>query len=262
MSKTNKLDTVNWFLNFLNLDLEKLDSKEKMNWIEQALTMVHRGSQGVISLLAPSDSYSILGKGYYQSIQKNINKWKYGNQINQCQSYLKNFLSDMMITIDDLKSLPEGFFPANRWHHLFPFAQFVTKINARMEILYAKYLASKEGTNNLFFRIKPGEHQEYPLAFNIEAETDEDTLLLYFWQSLDGIPIGALRQCAECNNWFLNLSKRKKSFCTPKCAARKSGKDKLHRIKIEDPDVYKEELAEDKKRATKSYKRKVEKQKA
>ncbi|MFX0201889.1 MAG: hypothetical protein ACFFCW_37745 [Candidatus Hodarchaeota archaeon] len=37
---------------------------------------------------------------------------------------------------------------------------------------------------------------------------------------LDGVPISAFKRCLECEKWFFHTSKRKKEFCTNRCASR------------------------------------------
>jgi hypothetical protein len=51
---------------------------------------------------------------------------------------------------------------------------------------------------------------------------------------LSGVAQSAVRQCAHCGAFFLNTAKRKKLFCTPRCASRASAK--AHREK--NPEAY------------------------
>ena len=36
--------------------------------------------------------------------------------------------------------------------------------------------------------------------------------------------LSSLKQCPECNTWFIHLSKRERACCTPLCASRRSSR--------------------------------------
>jgi hypothetical protein len=86
----------------------------------------------------------------------------------------------------------------------------------------------------------------------------EDTRLFHvFLRSVNGIHTSCFKKCPECNRLFFNFTRRTKLYCNNKCAARKGNRDKRALIKEEDPEAYKRALAENAKRARKSYDRKV-----
>lgn len=61
-----------------------------------------------------------------------------------------------------------------------------------------------------------------------EAETVDETLLAYFLTELGNWTTGALIKCAEskCGKWFIHTSKRRRIFCSPRCAIRKSNEER------------------------------------
>ena len=94
---------------------------------------------------------------------------------------------------------------------------------------------------------------ERKLHVTFSTKIDEDSLLLRFCQSLEGIPIGAFRTCPECGKLFLHLSKKKKIFCNNKCAARSASKARREHIKKTDPEAHEKMNADGAKRSRKSY---------
>jgi len=62
------------------------------------------------------------------------------------------------------------------------------------------------------------------------------SLLLVFFQALDGMPLNALRQCAECEKWFFHISEKIKLYCSNRCAARKATRDSRARIREGQPE--------------------------
>jgi hypothetical protein len=74
------------------------------------------------------------------------------------------------------------------------------------------------------------------------------------------MPIMAFRKCAGCENYFVNLTKKEKKYCTNNCAARKRQREKRadlkKRIAAGDPEAKKEYEIEKQKsraRASRSY---------
>jgi predicted amidophosphoribosyltransferase len=74
---------------------------------------------------------------------------------------------------------------------------------------------------------------------------------------MDGMPLGALRQCAECQKWFLHISEKIKLYCSNRCAARKATRDSRARIKEEQPKKHKAILAKNRERAHEHYVKKI-----
>jgi hypothetical protein len=91
------------------------------------------------------------------------------------------------------------------------------------------------------------------------ADSHEDTFKYQFLRALDGLPLGALRQCQECKRWFLHFTKRKRSYCSNKCAARKGRRERWKQIKETGGEIYESVLAKSRERAHDSYERKVRK---
>lgn len=78
-----------------------------------------------------------------------------------------------------------------------------------------------------------------------------------FFEAIDGLPLMSLRQCPECEHHFFHTSKREKTYCSNKCAAKKNARDKRAELKKEKGHEYKQELEDGRKRAKKSYAKRI-----
>ena len=89
-------------------------------------------------------------------------------------------------------------------------------------------------------------------------ENDKQALRFQLLRSLDGLPYSALGQCFACGKRFVNLSRRKKTYCSNKCAARYGARKRRARLQEEDPERAGQERAAARERANASYKRRVQ----
>ncbi|MFH1952214.1 MAG: hypothetical protein ABIL06_11430, partial [Pseudomonadota bacterium] len=136
-------------------------------------------------------------------------------------------------------------------------AEFTAPISVRLETPLVETVDRKMEDERMLQRITPGALDDVPLSFSLKADTDDESLLLRFLTALDGFKISSLRQCPECDRYFLHTSKRIKEFCSNKCAARKANRDARARIREEDPKRYEVELKKGASRARASYKKRV-----
>ena len=76
-----------------------------------------------------------------------------------------------------------------------------------------------------------------------------------FMQALAGLPREALGKCPECGTFFV-IKRKGARFCSGKCSARCSTREKRHQIK-DDPAAYERYLADERERAHGKYAMKV-----
>lgn len=114
------------------------------------------------------------------------------------------------------------------------------------------------------FRLNPENLSQAKIEVYFSAQSNgdegkdgnEDAFLFHFIRSLEGVPITAFRQCKECWNWYLHLSKRDKRFCTNACASRYGARSRREKLK-KNPAAYEEELEKNRERAHEAYVRKT-----
>ena len=61
-----------------------------------------------------------------------------------------------------------------------------------------------------------------------------DYVRINLYRLLDGLPCSSVQMCPGCGRFFLNLSKRRKKFCSPRCMWRVHAEDRRQR----DPEGY------------------------
>lgn len=235
-----------WFLNFINLDLNNIPFGE----VVKLLAEINFIQQGIF----PNDNPKLVQSECASTLFKmwaDDKRGKAESVLNLYQSRLKHFMENMQDVIKkasrpivgvDVKTKEESIFLENG----FGGWQTLGDISSPVQIK-AEFPAIGD-TGHIGDRV---------IKTAITATKTEDTLLIYFIQSLSGITIGNLKPCPECGNWFLHTSKRIKLFCSNKCAARKVSRDRRQRLKDEESETYDKELKEGAKRARKSYEKKV-----
>lgn len=62
--------------------------------------------------------------------------------------------------------------------------------------------------------------EPFRLSYLPLTESQNDYLRIKLYRLLDGLPSHTIRNCPGCKKYFLNASRRKKTFCSPKCRGR------------------------------------------
>jgi hypothetical protein len=200
---------VKWFINFLNTDLRKLSMMEKGRLA------------GDICLLLASQKYSKAPPPGSLIFEEGLNRGQ------PRSSEDKEFL---LAWRDYMKSGPMALDLGRLQDHLSVFFRElmsnVQRVRAGLDNLL---LGSVFVPTTVFLRVGPTlmeSRQEssgvdsLPVTLTFTADTDENTLLLFFIKTLEGVPLSAFGSCDECRRWFIQLSKKKKRFCSSRCAAR------------------------------------------
>jgi hypothetical protein len=205
---------VKWFMDFLNADLRTFSRME-----EGRLA-------GDIGLLLASQKYSkdpppgglIFEEGSYPGQPRS--------------SEDKEF---MLVWRDYMKSGPQALDIGGLQDHL---RVFFSELMSNVQRVRAgsdnMLLGSVFVPTTVFLRVGPTlmeSRQEssvvdnMPVTLTFAADTDQNTLLLFFIKTLEGAPLNSLHSCDECGKWFIQLSKKKKRFCSGRCAARSGMRD-------------------------------------
>jgi hypothetical protein len=81
-----------------------------------------------------------------------------------------------------------------------------------------------------------GTKKPYTIDYFPITESQEEYLQFKIFRLLEGFPSNALNKCPTCENFFLNPSLRKKTFCSPRCMWRANSAKRREK----DPEGYKE----------------------
>lgn len=251
MDKINK-GRLDWFLDFINMDLGTLSPGDVVK-VSTEISLILLGkslddSTGPITEWA----YKLLHE-WQLSEDKGKGKGKGKGRLNleSCQERLSDYLTNMFNVIDkatkpiysvEINTGEKKKFFENGFsdRQILGFIDTQVRIEATFNLPSDLEAIGDRIINTVY---KTGSHQ--------------DTLLIHFIQALNGIPLGAIRKCTECGNWFLHVSKRVKLFCSNKCAAKKVSRERRERLKKESSEAYNQELKNGAKRARKSYEKKV-----
>jgi hypothetical protein len=248
---------INYFLNFINLKIQNLKEHERHEWISEALSVVDTG--------LPTHEFGIYRRPAESWSYLKIAQWDEENKLEQCQTLLKELLEEVISNIEEGITLRKDWKPHGQLTLGNTFKMIESKVKFIIQShdlagFEGKVVKDGKGKEQGYMRVNRDKLYESKLHISIFTESDEMTLLLTFIQSLEGIKIGFLRKCPECGNWFFHTKKTKKIYCENKCAARKISREKRQKLKETKPRKYKKMIAENAKRARKSYVKK-EKQK-
>ncbi|MBA3030860.1 MAG: hypothetical protein FP816_18880 [Desulfobacteraceae bacterium] len=140
-------------------------------------------------------------------------------------------------------------------------------INYRLQVEGLRYEKKMENEKAIAYKFIPESLKGATITAYQDPSVEVEYFLLSFLNLINGIPIMAFKECAECKDWFVNLTKKSKLFCRNKCAARHGQKikraEKNRKIETGDPEAiekHKIELARARKRASDLYEAKVKKE--
>lgn len=159
----------------------------------------------------------------------------------------------------NLKLISYGRKPVSDLKHFFELQEISVNVSMKLRTPLIEWESLMKNGNDFTARITKETLFEAPFHLTVKAQNYKDTLLYYFFRSLEGLPLKAIQSCIECGSFFIHTTKRKKIFCSNKCSMRKANRDRRKRIKEKDKDKYEHELAEGKKRAQKSREKRIKK---
>ena len=217
MKIKEKTDKIQWFLDFINCDFASMDYSDSLKWLSQLFFIVKFGR---------ADFSSNMTQNVYVTLRNYLNildddegslidgftVWMREEKLESCHKKLKDFFLNMMDATKYLGNLIDEKKPVNSFVQL---TENKVQIDQRIEVKITEK-DSKESFLNK------------PLEVVGMTSTDEDTLVYYFAQNVQGIPVGAFRQCAEvdCRKWYVHISKKERKFCSQTCATNDANRKK------------------------------------
>jgi hypothetical protein len=263
----SKKARIDWFLNLINLDYSEPTDGDFLKLINDTIYILHGYASDVFEGKRDKDSFLMWmeKKPKGKQMPEIVKEWIENDKIITCQEHIKEFFVSMMEGIN--KAFAEeqkGYRPLTQTPNKFvltPPEPTKSNITISLETPFLRLERTLEkdtsGKQIYLSRLVPDELANAAIQIKFIASTDEDTLLLYFIQALEGIPLKAFKQCPECNKWFLHLKDTVKTYCTNNCASSYIMRKNRSELKKNDPDKYKEEGAKSNERAKKHYDKKV-----
>lgn len=256
--KLIEVSPLQWFLDFINTDLKTLSLSEKFKIAAE----VKLALDGDIDWLPYSD--------YMRTREKWHPKDPSGSLLSlydpdlavviELQDHLRRFFEEMFMRIEGTRIYQEKLIlkePSQGGIN--EIAKLNTNITVRARIILPgvqDFSEDKEAHIALHLGAKLGSNV---IRVQFSPDNNKDALIFHFLRAIDDLPLTAIRQCPECKKWFAHLSRREKEFCSNKCAAKKTSRQRYQRVKESDPEAHESVLVNSRKRASNSYHRKMEK---
>jgi len=101
-----------------------------------------------------------------------------------------------------------------RWEVIFNLQKVIEELFHNLqksdELTYCKL-------DDMNVRMVWGENQPFEFTYYPRTDNHEQWVRLWIYNLLDGLPGHTINICPVCNKFFLNMSFRKKEFCSPNC---------------------------------------------
>jgi len=259
----SKKTWLQWFLDLANLDIGKLTVGERKKWgLEIAYSLTGYFYKGIDG----TARYDLKDLDLWGAEALNFADITSPGSLELLQAPLKSFLRKMVLNIERAKS-----FQRDEWKTLDDIEKscvlgtidFDTAVKVEAPVgLEDKSVGETILTSQSLYRWEPEALENATIVITARGKSYAESLLFHFIRSLEGIPLTSLRSCPECGNWFLHISKRKREFCSNKCASRRISREKRQRLKEENPKMYEKKLKRNAKRAHKGYKERIQKKSA
>jgi len=241
---------VQWFLGFLNVDLEKQSAGDILKLVtelEGALRGAFYGGQ--IGDLRFADVIIHATKTWtgdnerVRSLLENE-----CHRVKRLQKVLNDFVQSIRDKYESARNSVAKPLATDEFTSLAALGSLKVTLEAKATIQAISW--GDEDGAVCFWKEK--DLNEATCKVETSSANFEEAIKYQFLTSFNGLPLRALRKCPMCGNWFLHLSKRGREFCSNKCAARKTSRERYERLKS-DPESYKRELEQSKERAHKSH---------
>jgi hypothetical protein len=205
-----------WFLRFLNMDLEKASSQEKMRLIMESQAAWDNYLITVLNL----EGLTIDEARSSPELQK----------LHHMQAGLRSLIDGMRARFAELQLYQEkGKALSSPAEKVGPWslAEIETTIEAKV-VLPGKPKVVRMNDNGEKLRAywPIGDSLHTPVLIEITPAPTEKGFLFLFLRTLEGIPFSHIKECSVCKRLFLQSGERKRLFCSDQCRARKHSIEK------------------------------------
>jgi hypothetical protein len=243
---------IDWYFDFAQTKLEALSKGDVAKLINDAEELIYRGMSG--RLWTPADKLELLSTphGSYPDFE-----W-----LLQLQRSFQEIFEPIMNRIKRLSEYPESGWKTYSDSKLVDgiLLSEPLQVSFKAEILVFGPLEYDHSGTEVKVRAGRDWAKQSTITVETRPTINDQSLFIYgFVRHLSGIPTEAFKQCNDCQKWFLHLTKRKREFCNNLCAARSANRIRRAKEKKEDPVKYEMELEKSRKRAGKSYDKKIRK---
>ena len=207
--KVNIKEWLQWVMGFIKTDLQSFSEERREQLIEKLVFFSSTEFPRVSPLYKDFDYY----KDHYfpppgkRNIKLKVRFASAASQISKIQDVLRSMLEDLQNIILNKSQ----------------------KKRKKYELCESMVVLSMDS----FFI---GDEDKFQVRFRPKNDTDLVALAkLHLAELLGGLPVHAITKCKGCSTYFLNLTEKKKIYCTSSCASRSIHKAERERLKKENP---------------------------
>jgi hypothetical protein len=224
-----------WFLDFLNLDLDRISVGALAKWAVE-ISGLFGGSFHPGQPIAgrPSVRPGIVDRIGWEVIDR--------IDLELCHRELADFFGSMMMRVEStLANIVGGeWVPEKQVDFIPSFSRLdIPNLSADLAGTGASWDMKTEdvanGETKRLYRCRSETVADMAITLSFRTPTSADALKFYFCLALNGVPVGAFRQCEECGKWLIHLTKRGRQFCSNPCAARAGIRRRRAELKESDP---------------------------
>jgi predicted nucleic acid-binding Zn ribbon protein len=247
---------IEWYLYFLNIDLDKEPVGEIINLIRKMKLIfgrpLHDSFEELYRFVDDVDKVRAL-------LSENL------EEIKRLQRELRNRLEKLRAKYHELLSIPKGENLLRRLNlaeinNLMVLDNMSIAVNCELRIRSRPRIQrSRKKRREWIATLGTNLISSSPLEFTEILPRNDNGFLLNLFQALDGVHIASIKQCEECSNWFLQAGERERFFCSDQCRIKNRNRNRRKEIKAKHPRKYKLYKESGKRRARASYERRVQK---
>lgn len=201
-SELPQIQTLNWFLEFVSIDLDKMSQRDFAKLVIDA-QYYFRPKWPLAAFGIDSERWFPGDRISYYSDNLPDN-WPWRDNLKKIQVYLRNFLNSNFIDLETRTAM---------------------SIAEIVEVALMFGITDDKGSVIL-------KYSSRGKLTNLEEVKKMTEVCFAF--ALCGIPREAIKSCQECGKYFLHLSEKPKYYCNPKCTTRAVSR----RRREKDPEGY------------------------
>ena len=267
--KSERIETLRWFISFVNMDLQEIKPEDKARLFVESQEYLFPQKE-----MEAFDSFFKQRKVYSIEIPTDGSK---------VELDIKSGIPK------EEAPIPKEIFGRMQWAFKQPLTEYWNSLVKLQEVVKKVFWRITEGATlyeiseaspghkkemravetggilmvseeTMMVKMEMGHGKEpFRLSYLPLTESPDDYLRIRLYRLLDGLPSHTIWNCPGCKKYFLNASRRKKTFCSPKCMWRVNAKRWREELK-ENPKKHEAYLKKQRKVMEQRYieKRKIE----
>lgn len=242
MNREDRIYVVQWMLDFVQVDIDGLGPNEM--WT--LLMDLDAALLGVLGYPRLRHSYPyVLRIATGREPPEGLTAKGIAN-VRHLQQHMRFLLRDILHKIKKARESEEQWLEAKEFDNLFYLADATVKEAKLQAVIEADYDVPDErgGDEPMAFSWPEGSLSNGTIKIARLLPEDENGLVFYFLEALDGLPLRRLQECRECGRWFVILDEKKRTYCSHECRRKKENRDYHAKKREKDRAAYEKKLAE------------------